>query len=218
MRVIPQGDTSIITEVMGPIDALNVFSAQDIRRFDASLVLQWCYENGVYQVPTTELIERLRTEIGGRRAIEIGAGNGAIGRALGIPRTDSYMQTSGPMRMHYESLGQAVTDPPPDVERLEAREAIVKYQPEVVIACWVTQLFDESKGDLEEDAQALFCGVDEEWILAQSCVRKYILVGNAGSHGRKRIIARPHREKWVGWLVSRAADQSDNRIWIWEMQ
>lgn len=215
-RIIPSGDIGPIDELLGPIDNLNIVSALRLTQFSHDLLSLYCLRRGLYQFPTSELIEWLRHVIGGRSAIEIGAGNGAIGRALGIPRTDSYVQTTPAMRMVYAMQGQTITDPPADVERLEASEAVAKYQPEVVIGCWVTQRYDESRGDRPGEAQALVGGIDEEWILDQPCVRKYVMVGNVASHGRKRIMSRPHGITRAPRIVSRAHNQSLNRMWTWE--
>lgn len=217
-RVVIPVDIGPISEFLGDVDDLKPAHAKDLHRFSDAAVTQWCVKNGVYQLPTTALIQWLRREIGDRSAIEIGAGNGCIGRALGIPRTDSYVQTTPETQLLYQMIGQAITVPPLDVEPLEASEAVEKHRPEVVIGCWVTQRFDVSKGDTEGEAQALVNGIDEEWILDQPYVQKYILVGNVNSHGRKRILTRAHHEKLAPWLVSRAFTQADNRIWVWEKQ
>lgn len=215
-RIMDRVDLEPISAFLGPATNLNPMRASEIRKYGDTAVTQWCVTHAVYQIPTTRLIAWLHNEIGERKAIEIGAGNGSIGRALNITRTDSGIQTTPEMQRIYKMIGQATTESPPDVERLEASEAVAKYEPEVVIGCWVTQRFDASKGDVEEEAQASVGGIDEEWILDQPCVQKYIVVGNMGSHDRKRILGRPHREKRAPWLVSRAFTQADNRIWVWE--
>jgi hypothetical protein len=204
-----------ISEFLGDPSDLKPVPTAEIRKFGDMAVSQWCNFNGVYQLPTVELIDWLREEIGGRPAIEIGAGNGSIGRALGIPRTDSYLQTSPEMQLLYKMMGQQITEPPPDVDRVEASDAVIKYKPEVVIGCWVTQRFDASKGDVEGRAQALAGGIDEEWIVDNSCVKKYIVVGNRGSHGQKRILSRDHVVHTPDFLVSRSLNQRNNRIWVW---
>lgn len=74
----------------------------------------WCVRRGFYCLPTVELIDWLRERIAGESAIEIAAGNGTIGRALGIPITDSRLQEHPDLRQHYESIGQGITHYPPD--------------------------------------------------------------------------------------------------------
>lgn len=53
----------------------------------------FCVRHGVYCLVTEELVAYLREAIAGRSAIEIGAGNGVLAEALGIPATDNFMQT-----------------------------------------------------------------------------------------------------------------------------
>jgi hypothetical protein len=50
----------------------------------------WCHKNARYGLPTIECIDWLRKFIGGRSAIEIGAGYGDLAYHLGIPATDSH--------------------------------------------------------------------------------------------------------------------------------
>lgn len=47
-----------------------------------------CHRHGLYCLPTVELADFVRETIGGRTAIEIGAGNGALAEKIGIHATD----------------------------------------------------------------------------------------------------------------------------------
>lgn len=172
----------------------------------------WAHVRGVYQFPTTELIEWLREEIGGESAIEIAAGTGSIGRALGIRITDSRMQENNPVAVaYYRAAGQPTIKYPDDVEAHEAWDAVRRFKPHTVIGAWVTQLYREG------DRGGNMFGVNEERILDR--VQRYILIGNLGVHRDqegKRILARPHRELTFPWLVSRAARPELDRIFVWE--
>lgn len=88
--------------------------------------------HAIYVIPTLELISFLKENILGN-AIEIGAGNGSIGRALNIPITDSRMQERPDIRLMYLATSQPVIKYPEDVEKLDAIEAIHKYKPQTVI-------------------------------------------------------------------------------------
>lgn len=101
----------------------------------------WGNKTGVYCLPTVELIDWLRNKIAGRSAIEICSGNGAIGRALGIPRTDSYNQTTPQMLAYYTLYNQTPIFPPEDVQKFEANEAVDHFKPEVVVGSYVTQKY-----------------------------------------------------------------------------
>lgn len=136
---------------------------------------------------------------------------GDLGSLLGIPMTDSYSQTTPEMRMYYASLGQPIISPPPSVEKLDALEAVKKYKPEVVVAAWVTQLFQD--GDTEEKIGSSVYGVDELRIL--DCCQTYIFIGNAQVHKDKRILKKPHETHKAYYLLSRSLHAQENVIWVW---
>jgi hypothetical protein len=94
--------------------------------------LLWCKRRGRYGLPSIELVEFVKTLIGDKHAIEIGAGMGDLGRHLGIKMTDSAMQmTIDPKwRAYYDDLDEARIDPPPDVERMDAAYAMRRFKPE----------------------------------------------------------------------------------------
>lgn len=98
----------------------------------------WCHYNSIYQLPTTELIDFISEHIEGK-AIEIGSGNGCIGRSLNIPMTDSKIQESDEVKFLYAMYKQPVVKYPSDIIHMEASKAINKYKPNTVVACWVTE-------------------------------------------------------------------------------
>src|SRR5262245_30484366 len=60
------------------------FSA--IKEFSQNQISLFCLKHAVYQIITTELVEFVREQLHGfNKPIEIGAGNGCLGRSLGIP-------------------------------------------------------------------------------------------------------------------------------------
>ena len=81
------------------------------------------HKYGLYTMPTTELIEYLAGIIAGKRAIEIGAGMGVIGRALGIPVTDNKMQAWPSVKAYYDLMRQPTIRYPVDIIELDAHEA-----------------------------------------------------------------------------------------------
>lgn len=200
---------------IGPVDKLmvrpdgllNVVPSWKLKEFPLPILQLWGVRRGVYQFPTEELLEWLSTQIAGRKAIEICAGNGVLGRELGIPATDSYMQAGPAVAAYYMSLGQHPITPPLDVERFDANKAVDHYQPDVVIGSWVTQLWRE--GDVEGSVG----GVDETAIIG---VADYIHIGNAGPHGHKRIRNKTYTRYRFDWLVSKAREPSLNIIDVWE--
>ena len=91
--------------------------------------------HGLYSFPTEELCSFLRERVRGRRAIEIGAGHGALAKALAIPATDNRQQEDEPVKSHYAALRQPTVPYGEHVEKLDAAAAVEKYCPDVVIAC-----------------------------------------------------------------------------------
>lgn len=96
------------------------------------------HKYGLYTMPTTELIEYLAGIIAGKRAIEIGAGMGVIGRALGIPVTDNKMQSWPEVKAYYNLMRQPTIRYPADIIELDAHEAVKRYRPQVVIGSYIT--------------------------------------------------------------------------------
>lgn len=172
----------------------------------------WCHVTARYCIPTVELVVWLKKQIDGRSAIEVGAGNADLGYHLGIPSTDSCIQQAPHLQNFYASLRQVPTDPPPYVRKMEALSAIQHYKPQVVIASWLTRKFIKGK-DIEGKAQASIYGPQEEKILNRC--QTYIHVGNENVHNEKTLLTLPHDTRHASWLVSRAAEQEKNVIWLW---
>jgi hypothetical protein len=174
-------------------------------------LLLWAVKNAVYVFPTTELIVWLKDKIAGRKAIEICAGHGSIGRALDIISTDSFMQTMPEVQAYYRLINAPTTNPPSDVYRFEANEAVDTLKPKVVVGGYVTQLYQE--GDAEGIGSSIY-GVNELDLVSK--IQTYIMIGNEKTHGDKRIFGKyPHEKYKFDWLVTRSIDPSLNCIYIW---
>jgi len=165
--------------------------------------------NGLYSFPTVELVQRLREIIGPRRAIEIGAGHGVLAEALHIPATDSYQQLVPKYLLQYKAMGQGIAPYGRNVEPLDARAAIEKHRPEVVIGCWVTHRYDPRR-PLDKGNEV---GVDEGWILKRC--QTYIHIGHEGVHHRKPIRRLEHYVEYPSWLYSRAMSDGRDYLAIW---
>ncbi len=185
--------------------------AAALMEFGQNALSLFCLKHGIYQIPTTELIKFLQKEIGAHKAIEIGSGNGCIGRALKIPMTDNRMQEWPEMKAYYEALGQPPVKYGDDVKGMAAIPAVKHYHPTVVVACWVTHLF--KPGMKVGNAH----GVDEELLFGHG-VDKYIHVGNKRVHQEKPILRKSaHFDIDIispEWLLSRSMSPEDNQIYI----
>lgn len=196
-------------------DVFKVVPAEVYQNFTQEELFMFCAQNGLYSLPTTELLDtlnRLIMEVSPtRNAIEIGSGNGAIGRGLGIPATDNFMQDNEFIRAHYDMLKQATVRYGADVIRMDANEAVRKMSPEVVVGAWVTHKFEAS--DPQRGGNQF--GIDEEEILAS--VKRYIVVGNNAVHSQKPIFEKMTRMIRGDFIFSKSiAGVDQNAIYIWD--
>jgi hypothetical protein len=200
------------------LEDLLLFENGDLRVVPASVLEEspqneisvFCWKHGLYGLLTIELIEWLDLKIGGRKAIEIGAGNGALGRELGIRTTDSFQQEKPEFKALYASTGQPTVKYGSDVERIDAIRAMRKYSPQVVIGNWVTHKYRKDAHEKGGNAW----GIDEDKILER--VEEYIVIGNQQTHGKKHIIDKPHEKFAFPWLYSRSMHYQDNCIYVWK--
>jgi hypothetical protein len=168
----------------------------------------WCAERARYNVVTRELLDWLQEQIGGRTALEIGAGMGDLGHRLKIRMTDSYQQVEDAgTRAAMALMRQSATTPPVDVIKMDAQTAVQKFKPQVVIGAWITQRW------LPGETEGNQLGPREEHIL-RNC-ETYIHIGNEAIHGTKRILKLRHQTFHFPWLVSRAKYPEQNVIHVW---
>lgn len=196
-------------------DVFKVVPAEVYHGFTQEELFLFCVQNGLYSLPTTELLDTLNTLImevsPTRNAIEIGSGNGAIGRGLGIPATDNFMQDNEFIRAHYDMLKQATVRYGKDVINLDANTAVRKMRPECVVAAWVTHKFEVN--DPQRGGNQF--GIDEEEILAS--VKRYIVVGNNVVHSQKPIFEKMTRMIRGDFIFSKSiAGVDQNAIYIWD--
>lgn len=214
-------DGSRAPEILAELDAecldanrmLKVMPASFYARWPREDLMLWCVQRGFYCLPTHELVDFLRDLIDCDDALEIGAGNGCLGRAIGIPMTDSYQQEREDVRALYDDLGQGLVHYGPDVEKLTALEAVEKYRPTVVLAAWVTHRWSRDR----PNARGNMHGVDEGRLLGKKSVRRYIFVGNESVHvdqAPKPILARRHETHRLPFLFSRSFAPRDV-VWVW---
>jgi hypothetical protein len=184
-----------------------VLPADEVNAINRDSFRLWCGQNAVYLYPTQELVEYLTDFIAGRNVIEVGAGNGHLGNALGIPMTDSGMQMRPEIIAQYQAMGQACTCPPAVVDIIDAVDAVAKYKPQVVVASWLTHKWEPgmSTGNM--------FGPDEREIIAM--VDNYVHIGNDTTHWEKPVWDLPHNKAYHPWIVSRAIAPEQDHIAIW---
>lgn len=185
-------------------------SAKFYQSLDYTELRFWCICRAIYLIPTTELITWLKINFNLDKAIEIGAGNNYLFYHLGIKGIDNYSEQIPRVRLVREILGEAATNPPPEVERIDAIAAVDKYQPETVIASWMT-LKTEDPEDIDAGHKY---APDEVEILERGV--NYVFIGNEKIHDNREILNREHQTYYFDWLVSRAKYPEKNLVYVWK--
>lgn len=189
-----------------PMDFYAQFSQADLSGF--------CLRHGLYCLPTVELVDKINALIleasPSRSAIEVGSGNGVLGKALGITCTDNHMQEDPAVIALYRTMGQPVVTYGPHVERLDAAAAVAQHKPEVVVAAWVTHQYNAA----EHHRGGNVHGVDEVALLGQ--IKRYIFVGNFYVHEHKPLLALPYTVHESVALFSRSLKPDGNGVVVWD--
>ena len=191
---------------------LPLLHSSEITKYTKEEITVFCHHNAYYQLPTIELIEKLKTFVIDGKTIEIGSGSGNIGLHLGIPMTDSFQQEKPEYVEIYNKMGQPCVRYGKDVEKIDAINAIIKYKPEIVIGCWVTHKYDKKFHHLGGNID----GINES-LFKQLGVKKYIFVGNRNTHKSKIIFNKKNSYKDLEiiqfeGILSRSMNQNENFI------
>lgn len=200
--------TSEIRKVVMDGRKMRVLPYSEWMKFSWPEIRTLLHETATYVVPTEELIDYLDELIGEEKAIEICAGNGYIGSNLDIIMTDSYQQQDDKLAcMYYDLMRQPRIKYPASVIKLEASRAVRRINPHTVIGCYATHKWREDTQSGNDK------GVDFGDVFSK--VQRLILVGNLQTHKDNPLMELPHEEVVLPGLLTRAADQSLNRIFIW---
>jgi len=198
-------DSALLDPATNRIKLLPVSVYSGIDRTELRI---WCHYRARYLIPTIELINWLSDRIDGRRAIEIGAGNGDLGYHLGILAIDNGCQQYANVKLSYLLSGQVPTNPPADMKRIDAIQAIHDYRPEVAIGAWITDKFVD--GSTEGNIYS-----PNGYQIIQNV--EYIRIGTEKIHGRSKILEFPHETVKPLGLISRTiTNPPDDVIHIWK--
>src|SRR5579862_6244328 len=103
-------DTKKITDISNDLllenGKIKLLTYREYLNFKWESFRYFCHQYARYGIPTVELIEFLKKEIGDRDAIEIGAGCGDLGYHLGIRMTDSKIQEDTKIVSLYKEMRQ----------------------------------------------------------------------------------------------------------------
>jgi hypothetical protein len=190
---------------------LRVMPAEFYQRTDRDERGLLGFQIGAYVLPTNELVDYLREKIGDRSAIEIGSGNGVLAQALGIRATDNRQMERPDVRATYVATGQPVTPYGDNVEALDALSAVRRYRPQVVVAAWVTHLYDPLRHLLGGN----MFGVDERALLEE--VEEYVFIGNMKVHNTKPLFYQHNAAVYLApFVYSRSMNGSPDFIASWK--
>lgn len=183
---------------------VQVLSIERVYKHHIDAIRQFMLKYGIYFLPTLEAVAFIKVQITGF-AIEVGCGHGTLGRALGIPTTDSKRQEDPLVMQAYSALKQPPIPYPDWVEKLTAEEALIKYNPDTAVGGFITHRWNGHSG--------LFGGIDEYDLLKH--VERYVNIGNLETHSEKPLLRMPHFAVGIPELITRSADQSLNRVFVW---
>jgi hypothetical protein len=187
---------------------LRCYPAEFYKQFTFEELLNFSWKHAIFQFPTDELINFLKSEVDIPKTIEICAGGGHISEHLpGVIATDSKLHEEPAIIERYRSFGQCPIKYPSKIVKLEADKAVEIYRPLFVIGCWTVEQEHSGHGK----------GVNE--MLVYRKVQKYIIVGNDHLHRSKPVLqmarALGHLTKLTPpWLVSKASYPEQNCIYI----
>jgi hypothetical protein len=189
-------------------------------------LLQWyCVTHGVYGIPSVELIEHLRELLPPEDSIEIGAGNGVFGRALGLRMTDSFQQLSveGRAADMLRHAQQVPVQYGSDVEKLDALAAIRTYKPKHVFGSWVTHKYRPERHELGGNEE----GIDDLAVCRK--IETYVVYGNDKVHFAKtKLLEEARQAKKIKFdfkkiyspetYFSRGFTPAANCLMVWRMR
>lgn len=213
MSLLNKGDISYLEDMLfDEMGRLKVLPYNELKDIKQEHISQFCLSNGIYSLPTQEMIDLLNEEIGDKRdnTIEIGSGNGVYARTLHVMGVDNFMQTMSNVKEYYEAANQPTVKYGANVIKLEALEAVKKYKPDIVFGAFCTHKYNPN----EHWRGGNMFGINEKTMLNK--IKKYIHIGNKKIHDKKPILKLKHREIKESWIMSRSLHKNDNVIWIWE--
>lgn len=173
------------------------------------LIAALCVKHGLYGLVTNELVEFLVKEIAGRTALEVGAGDGVLAQALGIPAIDNRQQEWPDVRKLYERMQQNIVRYGPNITCLDGAQAVLERSPQVVVCNWVTHLYRHTHHEAGGNMYA-----PDERVLLANC-ETLLFVGNTSAHQAHPLLKLPHLHFHEPWLYSRAV-RGKNFVGIWE--
>lgn len=206
---LPNAD-AVDKRLLLPSGRLKLLPAAEFDAIAPNDLAYFCWRTGRYGLVTQELITFLGHALHGRRAIEIGAGNGDLGFHAGIPMTDLKLQDQADVAAFYAATKQPTIKYPADVLKLEAVEAVKRMRPAVVVGSWITHWVDPRLDP--GPAGGSVYGVQEDKILSAGA--SYLMIGHIDVHDRKPLRRKHHIVFNIPGQRSRS-DAEGDAIYVW---
>ena len=150
----------------------------ELKKLDFECLRIFFQLTGIYGCITHQLVDWLWDRIDDD-TIEIGSGNGTLGRALDIRCTDNFFQEREDIKELYRNLDSTCIKYPPWVENLDGVEAVKKYKPKNVVGSWITRKYNPKQHQYGGNIH----GVDELEMFKHT--EKYFLIGSEYEHFKK---------------------------------
>lgn len=192
-----------------PNGVYKIPSYEDLMSFSKEAIIQFGVKHAMYVLPTIQLIRNLNILIGDSQVVEIGSGNGILGKALGIRCTDNFCQDRPEVKSFYRESGQTPVKYGSHVEKRDAEWVAKKWRPDIIIGSWITHKYNP----LTKTGNVY--GPDEEVIL-DNC-KQYIMLGNKGVHRDKPILKyRPDIIDNFPGYVTKSINPENNCVYIFK--
>lgn len=188
---------------------VKVLHAEALKKIDKRQLRLWCHLRAVYLVPSKELVDIIKGWVGKDfDAIEIGAGNGCLGRALGIPMYDNFMQRDNPeVVAYYNATGQPTINYGSDVQKADANDIVKELGPVDVVGAWITHAY---KPDEHWRGGNMF-GVNESELIQYA--HRYVMIGDEKVHQKKSLLNHPHKSYSLDGFAFGRGEKP--RVWVW---
>lgn len=176
----------------------------------------WANHNGIYSIPTDELVTFVRGKIGARSSHEIGSANSVLARYLkgsGMHCSDPRSQETTLIKALVNLTASNPPFTPSWVSHKNAKQVVEDYKPDVILAQWVTPGGMKNSGD--QSGRNSY-GPDYKDMLTK--IEELIFVGNKDVHQEVMFgeLGEPDEQIEGDWILSRAFIPDRNAIWIWK--